>query len=944
MSFDTRANTPAHALAFTPDAVHLLRREGARWLPLGQARFDDPAMREALENLRHTAGTQSDLAVRVMIPDDQILYTDVTIDTARPRSEALMRALEGLTPYEVVDLAWDYAETDEESRLRVAAVARETLTEAEEFARTHGFAPDSFGALPGTDRFPHEPRFGEQHPEAEIFSEAEDGAEDEIQDGTATEAFPEDEAEPENLKDTLSAIATLVREGRATRTDDALVSVAAEIAPEPEVEVEAPAKAEPDLAGVTDPVAFPDDRPAPVISRISQHVYAAEKPATPEPTLKAPALKPVRAEAPTQTKPVPPRAQALLARAAEARASRESRPETQPQRHAPAIGGATRTTGHRRQGLQGLGLPVGALLVGLAAAWILLPGREAPEPTPQPAAVTQAEAPVVQPEPAPPTPAQSGVVPAAPLPVEPVPVEPAPVEPSLIEPAPVDLAPTEVTQAEPQPTADPAPPITAQPVSPAPVTAPETAIAPEATATAAQPSAQASTEEVSASAAPTARPENQTAPQSPAAAAPAPTVPAAAPAPANTALSRSARPTSRAATRAQPPVADAAPRVPEVPAPFAERATRPLTASRPNARPSDLRRVSVPPPAQTAPAPAATPAPASAPAPAATNAAPARPAVGASNRPRPRPPLEEGSAAEPEFEPPLTTAEQQHLRELRLSLQYAQAGGISSSPPPRRRPGASVAGTAPRASTSASAIEGAVAEAVSAAPRSANAGTRSARPPRKPASINSATGSGASVNDAVAAAMAESAPGSVGVSALSSKRPARRSRTIAPTPEPAAPPVQVAAAPIAPPVAAAPVAVAPVPVPNPVPQPVPLPETRSVTIAPTPQPKVESRQIYVRPPEADDEPDDRVASAGSTSASVARTATQRGVLSNRTTLIGIYGSGRTARGLIRTSNGRFVKVKLGDRLDGGIVNSIGNGQLTYVKNGQQLAMRLLDGR
>ncbi|MDM7256109.1 MAG: hypothetical protein P3W90_005440, partial [Paracoccus sp. (in: a-proteobacteria)] len=165
MSFEPRTPRPDEAtsgaelaLAFTQDAVHVLRRNEGRWRPLGQARFDDPAMRQVLSALRDDLGGEP-LPVRVMIPDDQILYTDVAVDPALPRPQSLIAALEGLTPYDVADLAWDAAPTAETGKLRVAAVARQTLTEAEGFALAHGFVPQGFGALPGAGRFPHEPDF-----------------------------------------------------------------------------------------------------------------------------------------------------------------------------------------------------------------------------------------------------------------------------------------------------------------------------------------------------------------------------------------------------------------------------------------------------------------------------------------------------------------------------------------------------------------------------------------------------------------------------------------------------------------------------------------------------------------------------------------------------------------------------------------------------------------
>ncbi|WP_308916452.1 hypothetical protein [Jannaschia sp. LMIT008] len=74
---------------------------------------------------------------------------------------------------------------------------------------------------------------------------------------------------------------------------------------------------------------------------------------------------------------------------------------------------------------------------------------------------------------------------------------------------------------------------------------------------------------------------------------------------------------------------------------------------------------------------------------------------------------------------------------------------------------------------------------------------------------------------------------------------------------------------------------------------------------------------------------------------VARAATNRDVLRlNQTNLIGTYGSAGSRRALVRMSNGRYVKVKVGDRLDRGRVVAIGDGVLQYQRGGRNLVLRL----
>ena len=77
------------------------------------------------------------------------------------------------------------------------------------------------------------------------------------------------------------------------------------------------------------------------------------------------------------------------------------------------------------------------------------------------------------------------------------------------------------------------------------------------------------------------------------------------------------------------------------------------------------------------------------------------------------------------------------------------------------------------------------------------------------------------------------------------------------------------------------------------------------------------------------------------SASVARQATEKNVLKlNKVNLIGVYGSSSSRRALVRMPNGRYKKVQVGDRLDGGKVAAISTGELHYVKRGRNVVLRM----
>jgi type IV pilus biogenesis protein PilP len=79
-------------------------------------------------------------------------------------------------------------------------------------------------------------------------------------------------------------------------------------------------------------------------------------------------------------------------------------------------------------------------------------------------------------------------------------------------------------------------------------------------------------------------------------------------------------------------------------------------------------------------------------------------------------------------------------------------------------------------------------------------------------------------------------------------------------------------------------------------------------------------------------------------ASVARQATvEDAIRLNRLNLVGVYGLPSDRRALLRLPSGRYVKVKVGDRVDGGTVAAIGENELRYNKGGRTLALTLPAG-
>lgn len=153
---------PNFALVLSFDDIRLLQRAPGGWLDAGAVGLDAPDLATALADLRADA-TRLDpegMRAKLVIPNEQIRY--LTIDTAGLSDEAtgarVLAALDGATPYPVNELAHDWVRDGDKTH--IAAVAFETLDEAEAFAIEHEFHPVSFAAIPPAGSFSGEPFFG----------------------------------------------------------------------------------------------------------------------------------------------------------------------------------------------------------------------------------------------------------------------------------------------------------------------------------------------------------------------------------------------------------------------------------------------------------------------------------------------------------------------------------------------------------------------------------------------------------------------------------------------------------------------------------------------------------------------------------------------------------------------------------------------------------------
>ena len=153
---------PNFALSLSFEGIRLLHREPHDWGLVGEVGLDSPDLSADLAVLRGKAEALRDgpINTKIIVPNDQIKYLDVDagdMDKSTLQA-AVLQALDGATPYSVDELAFDFANNG--AKIHIAAVARETLAEAEAFAVEHAFNPLGFVAIPDPAIFPGEPNFG----------------------------------------------------------------------------------------------------------------------------------------------------------------------------------------------------------------------------------------------------------------------------------------------------------------------------------------------------------------------------------------------------------------------------------------------------------------------------------------------------------------------------------------------------------------------------------------------------------------------------------------------------------------------------------------------------------------------------------------------------------------------------------------------------------------
>jgi hypothetical protein len=146
------------ALSLSFEGIELLHRVQSGWRRIGRVDFASNTFDADLTELRQKAISLAPDGVtsKLIIPADQIKFT--AIDSTQTTQDDIDAKLAGATPYALDELVVDAERFG--GRTHIAAVARETLREAEAFATAHGLNPVAFVAIPEPFTFQQEVFFG----------------------------------------------------------------------------------------------------------------------------------------------------------------------------------------------------------------------------------------------------------------------------------------------------------------------------------------------------------------------------------------------------------------------------------------------------------------------------------------------------------------------------------------------------------------------------------------------------------------------------------------------------------------------------------------------------------------------------------------------------------------------------------------------------------------
>ncbi len=166
---------PAFALSFSATGISVHHQSDGDWFCIGEVALDAPDLNAQLHALRDKAfALENNLNCKVVIPADQVRFLSAETGGETPEQGAkqVQSKLADATPYSVEELVFETATVG--TITYVAAITKQTLGEARDFATEHGFIPVQFTADTDQSQFPSEPLFSDQKSEVAAVAKGTD--------------------------------------------------------------------------------------------------------------------------------------------------------------------------------------------------------------------------------------------------------------------------------------------------------------------------------------------------------------------------------------------------------------------------------------------------------------------------------------------------------------------------------------------------------------------------------------------------------------------------------------------------------------------------------------------------------------------------------------------------------------------------------------------------
>ena len=159
----TTVNTK-YAVDLSNEGVSLwCRGKKSTWKLLGKVALDAPDFSSQIEALKngHSSDKNEGFTAQVRIPASEVFVSEIDLMGAKGAvlAKRIKSFLEENTPYKYDDLVFDHVDKSGDGKAYIAAVTKQTISEAKEFITAYGFDAQYYTTKLEKADFPRIPKF-----------------------------------------------------------------------------------------------------------------------------------------------------------------------------------------------------------------------------------------------------------------------------------------------------------------------------------------------------------------------------------------------------------------------------------------------------------------------------------------------------------------------------------------------------------------------------------------------------------------------------------------------------------------------------------------------------------------------------------------------------------------------------------------------------------------